>query len=74
MPLLQTTNLGIAFRNGDTPKQVLFGMNFHVDAGQTLAIVGESGSGKTVATLALLGLIARRSLAYIKGEALFHQA
>jgi ABC-type dipeptide/oligopeptide/nickel transport system ATPase component len=37
--------------------QAVRALDFHVDAGETLAIVGESGSGKSVSSLALMRLV-----------------
>jgi len=36
-------------------------LNYHVDAGEVLAIVGESGSGKSASAMALLGLLPSNS-------------
>lgn len=36
---------------------VLFGVNFHLNAGETLAIIGSNGAGKTTTFSALCGLL-----------------
>jgi peptide/nickel transport system ATP-binding protein len=54
-PLLSIDGLRIV---ADTGAVVLDDLRFDLGAGERLAIVGESGSGKTMATRALLGLLA----------------
>ena len=51
-PLLQVQDLHVRFG----PKEVVRGVNFHIAAGEKLALVGESGSGKTITALSLLRL------------------
>jgi microcin C transport system ATP-binding protein len=57
-PLLEVKGLSVTF--GD--KRVVHGADFHIDAGEKLALVGESGSGKTVTALALLRLVQNATL------------
>ncbi len=52
-PLLVVEELSIAFGEAD----VLQGLTFHVDRGDSLAIIGPNGSGKTVLFKALVGSI-----------------
>ena len=52
--LLQVENLSIGF--GDAPA-VVYGVNFSLDAGETLALVGESGSGKTLTCRSILRIL-----------------
>ena len=52
--LLEIKDLDIAF--GDT--QVVHGVSFALQAGQTVALVGESGSGKSVTALSVMRLLA----------------
>ena len=52
-PLLRVDNLSIAFG----PKNVVDGISFAIQPGQTLGLVGESGSGKSATSLALLRLL-----------------
>ncbi|MDR0638053.1 MAG: dipeptide ABC transporter ATP-binding protein [Spirochaetaceae bacterium] len=51
-------------------REVVHGIDFHVDRNEIVAIVGESGSGKTVSAQALLRLQSEEWLSY-GGEALF---
>ncbi len=53
MPLLTVSNLAIR-----TPeKQLVEGVSFTVNKGETVALVGESGSGKTLTALSVMGLL-----------------
>lgn len=53
-PLLSVRNLSIGF--GSAPP-VVAGVNFDVNAGQTMALVGESGSGKTLTCRSILRIL-----------------
>ena len=46
--LLEVKDLSVSFNTYAGEVQVLRGINFSVDRGETLAIDGESGSGKSV--------------------------
>jgi microcin C transport system ATP-binding protein len=62
-PLLDVRGLRVAF--GD--RTVVHGLDWHIAAGEKVALVGESGSGKTVSALSLLRLIPE---AQVSGQAL----
>ncbi|MEZ5706253.1 MAG: dipeptide ABC transporter ATP-binding protein [Burkholderiaceae bacterium] len=52
-PLLDVRGLRVGFGGRD----VVHGIDFHIHAGEKLALVGESGSGKSVSALSLLRLV-----------------
>src|SRR5262245_14718088 len=68
-PLLEVTDLSVAFTGHKETVTVVDHGSFSVQAGKTLGIVGESGSGKTVSSLALVGLLPRN--ATVTGSARF---
>jgi peptide/nickel transport system ATP-binding protein len=68
-PLLEVTDLSVAFTGHKETVTVVDHVSFSVRAGETLGIVGESGSGKTVSSLALVGLLPRN--AAVTGSARF---
>ncbi len=53
MSLVEVEDLSVAFG----ARQVVHGVSFSLDRGETLALVGESGSGKSVTALSLLQLL-----------------
>jgi peptide/nickel transport system ATP-binding protein/oligopeptide transport system ATP-binding protein len=56
--LLEVRRLNVEFlTDSGSPVHAVRGVDFDVDAGQTLAILGESGSGKSVTSKALMGLV-----------------
>lgn len=56
-PLLEVSDLTIAFPAGDAPLLAADRVGFRVDAGRTVGLVGESGCGKSVTLRSLLGLV-----------------
>ena len=56
-PLLSVDNLHVGFSRDPVANEVVRGVNFTLEAGQTLGIVGESGSGKSVTALSINRLI-----------------
>ena len=59
--MLEVKNLGVAFRMGDAFVPVTSGVDFTLEPGATLGVVGESGSGKSVTSMAVMGLLPKRS-------------
>ena len=68
-PILTVDDLSVAFGRGSRRNQAVQGLSYTLEKGETLAIVGESGSGKSVSSLALLGLLPRRSARIESGTA-----
>jgi len=68
-PILQVSDLTVAFRSEAGTVQAVRGVSYTVKPGETLAIVGESGSGKSVSLLAVMGLLP--SIATVTGTITF---
>jgi oligopeptide transport system ATP-binding protein len=56
-PLLEVDGLHVEFRTHDGVAHVLNGVDYHVAAGETLAVLGESGSGKSVTANTIMGIL-----------------
>ncbi len=56
-PPLQVTDLHVEFHTRAGVAHAVNGVNFEVNAGETLAILGESGSGKSVTAQAVMGIL-----------------
>ncbi len=56
-PLLDITDLTVAFATDGAPVTVIHGLDLAVASGETVALVGESGSGKSVTSLAITRLL-----------------
>ncbi|MBO6758475.1 MAG: ABC transporter ATP-binding protein [Roseibium sp.] len=68
-PVLEVSDL--AFRFKGAKANVVDGISFSVNAGQSLCIVGESGCGKSVTALTLMGLIPPSVADIVSGTAMF---
>ncbi len=56
-PLLQITNLHVAFATDSGRREVVHGIDLKLERGEILGLVGESGSGKSVTAQAIIGLL-----------------
>lgn len=56
-PLLRVRDLSVAYRTEHGPVQVIHGVDFDLQPGESLGIVGESGSGKSTVLLAAARLL-----------------
>ncbi|RUO99745.1 ABC transporter ATP-binding protein [Hyphomicrobium sp.] len=70
LPLVDVRNLSVAFGESPNLTQVVNGVSFHINKGETVALVGESGSGKTVSAMSILRLLPN-SASHPTGEILF---
>ena len=72
MTLLEVEDLAVRFTRRDRRDvRAVDGVTLSVDAGETLGLVGESGSGKSVTSLAIMGLLPRKSGVKIGGKVTF---
>jgi oligopeptide transport system ATP-binding protein len=71
-PLLEVEDLHVEFRTGDGVAKVLNGIDYHVNAGETLAVLGESGSGKSVTAQTIMGILDTPPAFVTKGSIRFH--
>ena len=56
--VLKVRDLNISFKTDSGVVNAIRGVNLDLHQGETVAIVGESGSGKSVATKAIMGILA----------------
>lgn len=55
--LLEVSDLTVDFPTDTDTVQAVRSLNFHVDAGEVVALVGESGAGKSASAMAVVGLL-----------------
>nr|WP_202477950.1 ABC transporter ATP-binding protein [Streptomyces sp. SID5470] len=55
--MLEVRDLQVEFRTRDGVAKAVNGVDYQVDAGETLAVLGESGSGKSVTAQAIMGIL-----------------
>ncbi|MFC9591887.1 ABC transporter ATP-binding protein [Streptomyces sp. NPDC056944] len=70
-PLLEVKNLHVEFHTRDGVAKAVNGVNYSVNAGETLAVLGESGSGKSVTAQAIMGILDMPPGKIPQGEILF---
>ncbi|MBH54047.1 MAG: peptide ABC transporter ATP-binding protein [Opitutaceae bacterium] len=68
IPLLAVKNLQIAFHSRSGINEAVKGIDFSMEAGETLAVVGESGSGKSVTALSLSKLLPPPPACTVEGK------
>ncbi len=73
-PLLEISNLSIAFDTEGGRIVPVAGVSMTVHAGQTLALVGESGCGKSITAMSILRLLPTPPTRYPSGQILFEDA
>ncbi|POX64337.1 methionine ABC transporter ATP-binding protein, partial [Streptomyces sp. Ru62] len=69
--LLEVRDLHVQFHTRDGIAHAVNGVNYAVDAGETLAVLGESGSGKSVTAQAVMGILDTPPARITGGEILF---
>lgn len=57
MSLLEVADLTVTFATDTEQVAAVRGLNYHVDAGEVVALVGESGAGKSAGAMAVAGLL-----------------
>lgn len=70
-PVLAVDSLSVAFDVEAGCIEVVDGVSFELNAGQTLGLVGESGCGKSVTALAIMGLLPKPAGHITGGRVLF---
>ncbi|GGY34263.1 MULTISPECIES: ABC transporter ATP-binding protein [Streptomyces] len=69
--LLEVRDLQVEFKTRDGVAKAVNGVNYSVEAGETLAVLGESGSGKSVTAQAVMGILDMPPGRIAGGEILF---
>ncbi|MFH9088867.1 ATP-binding cassette domain-containing protein, partial [Streptomyces sp. NPDC017673] len=69
--LLDVRDLHVEFHTRDGIAHAVNGVNYAVDAGETLAVLGESGSGKSVTAQAVMGILDMPPGRITRGQILF---
>jgi len=70
-PLLEVRDLHVEFKVRDAVTKAVNGVNYSVNAGETLAVLGESGSGKSVTAQAIMGILDSPPGRISKGQIFF---
>lgn len=69
--LLDVKDLSVRFQTDRATVDAVKNLSFSLNRGESLGIVGESGSGKSVTSLAIMGLLPKRTASFPSGEMLF---
>jgi microcin C transport system ATP-binding protein len=70
-PLLEVSDLSVAFRQGGNDMVAVDHISFSIGKGETLALVGESGSGKSVSALSIMKLLPYPAASHPSGRIRF---
>ncbi len=70
--LLSVQDLCLSFSSEGKAIQVLHDISFTIHKNEILGVVGESGSGKSVASLAILGLLPKKTATISKGSIMYN--
>ena len=68
--ILSIKNLSVSFLSEKKSKEVIHSISYDLNKNEILGIVGESGSGKSVSSLAILGLLPKKTSRITEGEIL----
>ncbi|MFF8447240.1 ABC transporter ATP-binding protein [Streptomyces leeuwenhoekii] len=69
--LLDVRDLHVEFHTREGVAKAVNGVDYRVDAGETLAVLGESGSGKSVTAQAVMGILDMPPGRITRGQVLF---
>ncbi|RMA65924.1 ABC transporter ATP-binding protein [Ulvibacter antarcticus] len=68
--ILEVSGLNISFGNKKKSIDVIHDISFEIFSNEIVGVVGESGSGKSVTSMAIMGLLPKKT-AKIKGEIIY---
>ncbi|WP_448628215.1 ABC transporter ATP-binding protein [Geodermatophilus sp. URMC 64] len=67
-PVLDVSDLTVEVHTEDVRAEVISGVSFSIGRGETLGLVGESGSGKSLTSMAIMGLLPKRTFTVTGGR------
>ena len=70
---LEISNLRTYFHTDEGVVKAVKGIDFYLNAGETLGVVGESGSGKSVTSLSVMGLLPRKTAKIESGKIMYFE-